>query len=423
MFRLTKQQLLEDLYTSFKIAARHKNSKPYVVHFRKHLEENLSELCEVLWNRTFQPQQSVCFIVNHPKKREVFAANFRDRIVHHLYFMYTHKIFERTFVHDTYSCIKKRGTHFGVDRLRYHIRSESLNYTRPCYILKMDIKGYFMNIDRELVAQIAKTSLHKMMAHRSDVEIDGKKLLWGDVVDIDFINYLTDTIALLDPTTNCRFRSDMSEWVGLSASKSLFKSGKGKGLPIGNLTSQLFSNVYLNKLDQFCKRDLGCKHYGRYVDDFYIVSADKDFLHSIVPKIEQFLREVLRLNINKGKTIITSATHGTEFLGMYIKRYGIYTSNQCLRRIKSKLYDYEYQYNLSRQSKTDVINSINSYLGIFRRTKSFNIRSRLFDDIESLKRYGYFNRDYTKFIPHDKETHKSICEYLSSQENQILSNQ
>lgn len=211
--------------------------------------------------------------------------------------------------------------------------------------------------------------------------------------------------------------------VGLSASKSLFKSGKGKGLPIGNLTSQLFSNVYLNKLDQFCKRDLGCKHYGRYVDDFYIVSADKDFLHSIVPKIEQFLREVLRLNINKGKTIITSATHGTEFLGMYIKRYGIYTSNQCLRRIKSKLYDYEYQYNLSRQSKTDVINSINSYLGIFRRTKSFNIRSRLFDDIESLKRYGYFNRDYTKFIPHDKETHKSICEYLSSQENQILSNQ
>lgn len=212
MFRLTKQQLLEDLYTSFKIAARHKNSKPYVVHFRKHLEENLSELCEVLWNRTFQPQQSVCFIVNHPKKREVFAANFRDRIVHHLYFMYTHKIFERTFVHDTYSCIKKRGTHFGVDRLRYHIRSESLNYTRPCYILKMDIKGYFMNIDRELVAQIAKTSLHKMMAHRSDVEIDGKKLLWGDVVDIDFINYLTDTIALLDPTTNCRFRSDMSEW-------------------------------------------------------------------------------------------------------------------------------------------------------------------------------------------------------------------
>ena len=122
--------MLFDLYVAFEYACKHKNSKKYVQTYKENLYENLTELRDALFNRTYTPESSVCFIVEYPKKREVFAANFRDRIVHHLYFNYMHELFENTFIHDTYSCIKGRGTHFGIKRCRKHIIVESENYTK-----------------------------------------------------------------------------------------------------------------------------------------------------------------------------------------------------------------------------------------------------------------------------------------------------
>ena len=126
-YAMTKKALLLDLYAAFACAERHKATKAYVLHFRRNLDKNLRKLCEDLWRRRYKPGPSSCFIVERPKKREVFAAQFRDRVVHHLYYNYTHNLFERTFIQDTYSCIPSRGTHYGVKRLEMHIRQESRN--------------------------------------------------------------------------------------------------------------------------------------------------------------------------------------------------------------------------------------------------------------------------------------------------------
>lgn len=126
------------------------------------------------------------FIIS--KMREVFAANFRDRIVHHLFYNYTYEIFERTFIYDSYSCIKNRGTHFGIERLKHHIRSVSKGYTKPCYVLKIDIKGYFMNINRNILLQLCRKTLSK---HKNQF-------------DELFVDYLLETIINSNPMDNCK---------------------------------------------------------------------------------------------------------------------------------------------------------------------------------------------------------------------------
>lgn len=333
----------------------------------------------------------MCFIINDPKKREVFAANYRDRIVHHLYYNFVHEMFERTFISDTYSCIKNRGTHFGIERLYKHIRKESQNYKRECFILKMDIRGYFMHINRELLLKTANETLNNIRYKK----IDKKTIkVFDEIIDFDFIFYLTKVLILLDPTDNCYFVSKKEDWKGLPESKSLFHSNKGYGLPIGNLTSQLFSNLFMNKFDQYCKRNLKCKHYGRYVDDFYIVSHDKCFLHKIIPLIESFLSYEMKLEINKGKTRITSYYQGVEFLGSYIKPYRKYLSNSCIRRIKKKINLNE---NNDWKNGKDIETTINSYLGIFSHNKSNKIKKEIFSRSKKLNEIGIFNKSYTKF--------------------------
>lgn len=146
--KLTKEQLYRDLHAAYIEARRHKRSRDYQQQFEKDMYWQLKYLCDELYERRYAPKPATCFTICDPKKREIVAAEFRDRIVHHLYYSYTHRLFERTFIEDTYSCIEGRGTHYGVKRLQQHIREESRNYTRPCYVLKMDIRGYFMGIER-----------------------------------------------------------------------------------------------------------------------------------------------------------------------------------------------------------------------------------------------------------------------------------
>lgn len=194
-YRLTRDALMLDLYAAFICAKRHKAKKPYVLHFERNLKENIESLCDDLWTRRYKPEPSTCFVIQRPKKREVFAAQFRDRIVHHLYYNYTHELFERTFIQDTYSCISGRGTHYGIERMEQHIRQESHNWQRPCYALKIDIRGYFMHINRRRLLDIATASLLKMADNQAN---GGMK--WRDVIDMDFILWLTNEIVLLDPT-------------------------------------------------------------------------------------------------------------------------------------------------------------------------------------------------------------------------------
>ena len=411
--KLTYSLLLRDLYVAFASAAKHKGKMSYVVRFRASLKMNLACMALVLILRLYKPLPSKCFIVTEPKQREVFAAQFPDRVVHHLYFNMTHLLYEATFIRDSYSCIEGRGTLDGILRLSDHIRRCSQNYTRECYILKLDIRGYFMHINRRRLLQICLSTLDRMQHHRITKEAAesfgvSPSKRWKDVLDMDFMRWLTEVIVMLDPKTSCERAMPISAWDGLDPAKSLFCTADGCGLPIGNLTSQLFSNVYLNILDQFCKRVLHCRHYGRYVDDFFIVSCDRRWLLSLVPRIREFLKEELGLDLHMGKVRISRASQGVEFLGAYIKPYRIYLSNDTLERIRQHLKELDFS------DPDKVQKTVNSYLGIMSHTASYHLRRELFFRPEFLT-IAPFDRWMTKMEkptgnhPLRSRRHRSVC--------------
>ena len=384
-YRLTREQLLFDLYIAYYDAARHKHKMAYVVKFERNLRQNLEELCDDLLTRRYVAQPSKCFIVNYPKKREVFAAMFRDRIVHHLYFRYTHQLFERTFIADSYSCIEGRGTHYGIARLRQHIRQASQNWQQPAYALSLDIRGYFMHIDRARLLNIATDSLRKMATHKvgmtDEVSIPSGVLLtpatrWQDIRDFDFLLWLTEQIVMLDPMEHCIIVGDESDWDDIDHAKCMRFVEPGLALPIGNLTSQLLSNVYLNPFDQFVKRDILCRYYSRYVDDSTQIDADREWLLAQVPREREFLADELGLQLHMGKLHVREVHQGVEFLGAFLKPYRDYISNKTLERMTR---------NITSLDLSDIRHaeaSINSYMGVLSHTSSYRIRQHLFEEID-----------------------------------------
>ena len=385
-YRLTRDALMLDLYAAFICAKRHKAKKPYVLHFERNLKENIESLCEDLWTRRYKPEPSTCFVIQRPKKREVFAAQFRDRIVHHLYYNYTHELFERTFIQDTYSCIPGRGTHYGIERMEQHIRQESRNWQRPCYALKIDIRGYFMHINRLRLLDIATASLTKMADHQAN---GGMK--WRDVIDMDFILWLTHEIVLLDPTDGCRHVGNPSEWDDVDASKLMANAPADGGMPIGNLTSQLFSNVYMNPFDQMVKRLLHFLHYGRYVDDSATICSDRQRLTDAIPLMRDFLKDELCLDMHMGKTQIIDVRYGVEFLGAFIKPYRTYICNRSLSRIRQEAAD------VRHMGRGQAFRTVNSLLGVMSHYSSYNLRREIFTQ-QHILRYGTFDRDIKTFI-------------------------
>ena len=386
-YTLTREALKLDLYAAYHMAKRHKQSKHYVRVFERRLDANLQEICDSLYERHYQPEPSSCFIVDRPKKREVFAAQFSDRVVHHLYYNYTHKMFERTFIEDSYSCIKGKGTHYGIERLKQHIISESHNYSRQCWAMNLDIRGYFMHIDRNILLDIAIGTIRKMATHRID---SSSPQTWGDVIDIDFLCWLSREIIMLDPKTSCKIVGQAEDWDGLDHNKSLFHTPDGCGLPIGNLTSQLLSNVYLNEFDQFMKRELKCRHYGRYVDDSYVISCDKDWLLGLIPKIDDFMHEHLHLELHRGKTHIRDVRYGVEFLGGYVKPHRTYMSHAAVGRLRQSIN------RLPKGNRWQLFRSVNAMLGVLAHFDSFRLRKQLFD-VERFTRYGYFDSDMNTY--------------------------
>ena len=388
-FTITKEQLLVDLYRAYKCARRNKRGRAYQLKFEYNLEENLVSLRDELLAATYKPLPSTCFVIHDPKMREVFAANFRDRIVHHLFYNYIHILFERSFVYDSYSCIKHRGTNFGIERLKHHIRSVSANYSRPCHVLKVDVKGYFMNINREKLFQLCRNTLDRM----KDRPSTAKDRTWGRLLDYEFVYYLLDVIIRSNPITECRVLGKPADWNGLPANKSLFFAADGCGLPIGNLSSQLCSNVYMNVFDQYVKRTLRCRHYRRYVDDAYIVSGDRAYLRALIPVITHFLKEELGLEVSAGKTSIRDAKHGVEFLGAYVKPFRTYVSTASLKRIKRGMK------RLATADLGHLQSAANSYLGVLSHYDSYCLRRVLFGYLSRWDTCGRFTPDWLRFSP------------------------
>lgn len=303
--RQSQDPLLTELYLSYLSARSNKRNTQSQVRFERNLVANLLALYHDIVSGRYCVGRSMCFIVERPVKREIFAASFRDRIVHHLLFRWLSPVFEPLFIHDAYSCRTGKGTLFGINRLEHHIRSVSRNYTEPCWILRLDIEGYFMHIDRARLYDIISSVLRAKGLHRES--------------RFKTMDFLLRQVVFNDPTRNCYVKGSRSDWSGLPDSKSLFHAREGCGLPIGNLTSQLFSNIYLNEFDQFVKRELKCRHYGRYVDDFYVVSPDRRWLLGLIPGMSDFLSRNLLLRIHPRKIFLQRQESGIPFLGVVLK--------------------------------------------------------------------------------------------------------
>ena len=316
--------LLTELILSYYCARANKRNTQAQIRFERDLISNLMRLYREIISRTYRVGRSMCFIVRRPVKREVFAASFRDRIVHHLLYRYLSPVFEPMFIHDSYSCRLGKGTLFGIERLEHHIRSVSRNFTRPCWVLKLDLEGYFMSIDRARLYDIVVTGLRSRGKHLK--------------AEYALMDHLLRQVIFNDPVRGCYRKGALSDWEGLPPSKSLFYAREGCGLPIGNLTSQLFSNIYLNVFDQFVKRELGCRHYGRYVDDFFVVGESPEWLTSLLPRMSSFLREVLGLRIHPRKIYLQPCQRGVTFLGAVIKPGRRYPAERSVRLMHERIF-------------------------------------------------------------------------------------
>jgi len=361
-----RDTLLTDLFQAYYDAHKNKRNTINALKFEKHLESNLFVLYNEIIENRYEPKPSICFIVNKPVKREIFAADFRDRVVHHLIFNYISPVFEKSFINDCYSCRKGKGTHYGIRRVEKFIRSCSQNYRNNCYILKLDIKGYFMSINKNLLYE-------KLVNYLSQQQ---HKL----PVNLSMIQYLISKTIFTDPKNDCIIKGNQSDWKGLPKTKSLFHAKENCGLPIGNLTSQLFANIYLNDFDHYIKEVCKIKYYGRYVDDFVLVHPDKDYLKSLIPHFSGFLQSNLQLTLHPDKIYLQHYSNGIKFLGVVIKPYRTYIA----KRTKGNFYQaIEKQNKIIRAHKPDAkemknFQSImNSYLGIMKHYKTYKIRKQI----------------------------------------------
>ena len=360
---------IEELFQAYYDARKNKRNTSSQLRFELHLEENLVSLYRDLVSRKYSIGTSICFNINDSVQREVFAADFRDRIVHHFLYSRLSPIFEKKFIYDSYSCRVGKGSLFGVRRLQHHIRSCSQNYSRDCYILKLDLSGYFMNIDRSILFSIIERSLPCDMPQRA------------------FILWLTKEIVMCEPIVNCRIKGSLSDWDGLPQEKSLFYAGDGKGMPIGNLTSQLFSNIYLNGFDNWVKRGLKLKHYGRYVDDFYIIDSSLQRLLGLIPILSDFLKEQLGLTLHPRKLYLQHYRKGVRFLGCVVLPYRTVPASRMKRRMSAVFADS----NLGILSPNVIRAKLNSYLGLMRHMSSQNFVRKQIGKVVVPYMHGYFS--------------------------------
>ena len=234
-----------------------------------------------------------------------------------------------------------------------------------------------MHIDRQNLLKIATEKLKKNTKNT-------------DCIDLDFVLWLTHVIVMLDPKESCQIIGSRKEWEGLDMNKSLFYTPDGCGLPIGNLTSQLFSNVYMNPFDQMVKRLLHFLHYGRYVDDSATISSDRQRLTDAIPLMRDFLKDELCLGMHMGKTQIIDVRYGVEFLGGFILPGRTYMSHAAVRRLRQNID------NLKGSGPAKLYRSINSMLGVLSHFNAHRLSRDLFC-IEQFLKHGHFSDDMTQY--------------------------
>ena len=325
---------------------RTKRNKPTALAFEQHLERNLCRINEDLNDGSYQPEASICFVITRPKCREVWAASFRDRVVHHLFYNRIAPRFHAGFLVDSCACIPGRGTLYGARRLDAKIRSITQNWSRPAFYLKLDLANFFVSIDKRIVRDLLAARISEPW--------------WMQ---------LAETILFHDPRQNAVVHSSPRELARIPAHKSLFTQDADHGLPIGNLSSQFFANILLDALDQHCKHDLRARHYIRYVDDFILLHESPQWLNAALANIEAWLPAVLRLHLNPAKTILQPVDRGVDFVGQVIKPWRRTTRRRTFNDALSRI---------EAVAPGDLYASANSYFGLFRQaTRSHTDRAAL----------------------------------------------
>lgn len=369
---VTTESLLEAYYD----CRRSKRRTASAIEYEMNYESNLIALRNRINARTYHPGRSICFVVRKPRYREVFAASFEDRIIHHFIALRLNPLFEDIFSPRTFNCRKGKGQLYGVEMLKEDIRKCSQDYTADCYILKLDLKGFFMSIDKRMLNEKIRAFVNEK--YRGE---DKRDLL-----------YLCQEVIMHEPQKDCQKQSPSSYWKRLDKHKSLFTNGEGKGLAIGNLFSQIFANYLLNPLDWFLE-DEGIEHHGRYVDDFYCIHPDKQKLLRLIPKIRTLL-DGLGLRLNEKKTYIQHYSKGVEFTGAVVKPGRTYVCNRNGTNATAAVI----RLNKARNGKEaiDDVNSINSYLGIMRHHSEYANRRKLLNRIshDVYKEYIYIKGHY-----------------------------
>jgi RNA-directed DNA polymerase len=301
--------------------------------FEAQAERNLYQLHEELTLGDYQPGRSICFVITHPRPREVWAAQFRDRIVHHLLYNHIAPRFHARFVVDSFACIPGRGTLRAAQRLESQVRSYTQNWSRPAHYLKCDLANFFVSIDKAVLLQ----QLQRQVTEP-----------WWMA--------LAELILMHDPRQDVEVRSNRQEMGLVPPYKSLFNAPDGHGLPIGNLSSQFFANVLLNDLDQFVKHRLQAPHYVRYVDDFILLHESPKWLNQAQEKIEAKLAN-LHLKINPRKTILQPVARGIDFVGHLVKPWHRITRRKTVHMAIERLQDMPAQ---------ELHQAANSYFGLLR---------------------------------------------------------
>lgn len=386
-YRLTREELHRLLVKAYKAARQNERNDESQLAFEFNLERNLVDLLNDLWSRRYVPHPGFVFMISVPVKREVFASEFRDRIVQHLLFDFLEPIFESTFIYDSYSCRKGKGTLFGIRRCEHFVRSVSENWSRRAWCLLIDISGYFMSIDKRI--------LYRMIVDRLMTGLP----VYEQFLDMDFVIWLTDVLINRDALKGLHFISDRRSWKNFPERKSMLGHPWWLGLPIGDLDSQLSSNIYLGLQDDFVKRMLKVPWYGRYVDDSRAFSRDKYFLQEVLAALMEFDRDNLGLQIHPDKSRVIDVREGVPFIGAMIMPFRTYCSSRTYNKILSVSYDLDNicREHDDRQVLEKVLSMLNSYLGYLKYLREFKLMQALVDTEGVRKRFDVA-ADYTKVI-------------------------
>lgn len=382
------KEAIKAVYEAYLDCKRGKMSSPYTIAYIEIAVDDLPRLAYEIYTVIYKPTVSICFLVKYPKLREVFAADFRDRIVHHWIIIRLEPLFERRFQqmgNISFNCRKGFGTLAAVKAAEKGMREVSDNYTRQAWVFKGDLVSFFMSIRRDLLWYLLERFIRR--------HYDGG--------DKEVLLRTVKTVVYHHPEDDCIINGDPSEWRNLPKNKSMFTIDRNLGGPIGNHTTQQFANFYLSILFDiwllFLMRGANFRII-RFVDDFLIICDDKGKILEVVHKLVMIVSHY-GLHVHKNKRYLQPVSHGVLFVGGYIKPGRTYVSSRTIGRFQERVFGFRKQLDenkkLTYYDLERIEQVINSYLGFCVHHQSYQIRKENIINLgDNFWRYFYVRGHY-----------------------------